>query len=87
MDFGPFGATPPGPAPRGYIKILNVFLQASSIGLSPELKRSRSNGVTLQMDRKMNGWKGEGEGGKSQYPHFFFEKHRDNYTNFFILIN
>ena len=46
MDFGPFGATPPGPAPRGYI------LQPSSIGLLPvkvsrfQLKSSRSNGVS-----------------------------------------
>ena len=34
MDFGPFGITPappPGPAPRGYIKISNMFLQSSSI--------------------------------------------------------
>ena len=28
-------APPPGPVPRGYIKIPNVFLQSSFIGLSP----------------------------------------------------
>ena len=30
----PSGPHPPGPAPRGNIKILNVILQSSSIGLS-----------------------------------------------------
>ena len=48
MVFGPFGATPPGPAPRGYmyIKVLNVFLQSSSIGLSPvKVHDSSLNGL------------------------------------------
>ena len=31
----PLGPHTPGPAPRGYIKILIVFLQSSSIGLLP----------------------------------------------------
>ena len=31
----PSGPHPSGPAPRGYIKILNVFLHSLSIGLSP----------------------------------------------------
>ena len=35
MDFGPFGATPASSVPRGYIKIPNVFLQSTSIGLLP----------------------------------------------------
>ena len=35
MDFGTFGATPPGLASRGNIRIPNVFLQSSSMGLSP----------------------------------------------------
>ena len=33
MDFYPLGPHTPGPAPRGHIKIPNVFLQSSSIGL------------------------------------------------------
>ena len=36
----PSGPHPPGPAHRGHIKIPNMFLQSSSIGLSP-LKVSR----------------------------------------------
>ena len=32
MDFGPFRATPPGPVPRGYIRIPNMFLESSSTG-------------------------------------------------------
>ena len=35
---------PPGPVPRGYIKIMNVFLQSSSTGLSP-VKVSSLNGL------------------------------------------
>ena len=31
----PVGPHTPGPASRGYIKIQNVFLQSSSIGISP----------------------------------------------------
>ena len=31
----PSGPHPPGPVPRGYIKILDVFLQSSSIELLP----------------------------------------------------
>ena len=82
MDFGHFGAIhPPGPAPRGYVKITNVFLHSSSIGLSPVkvsrfyLKWSRNNGVTLQTNRRTDGrW-------VSQYPRFVFEKRGDNKAN------
>ena len=35
MDFGLFRATPHCPAPKGYIKVLSVFFQSSSIGLCP----------------------------------------------------
>ena len=55
---------PPGPAPRGYIKIPNVFRQSSSIGLwgyclwkfrDSSLKWSRSNGVTFQTVGRTDG--------------------------------
>ena len=81
MDFGPFGATYLWPCPQGYIKIPNMFLQSSSIELLPVKvsrflhKWSRSNGVTLQtdvrMDRQTDGWRA------SQYPCFFFKKRVD----------
>ena len=66
-----------GPHPSVYLKIPNVFLQSSSIGLSPvkistfKLKWSRSIGVTLQTYVRTDGR------GVSQYPRFFFEKRGD----------
>ena len=66
MEFGTFGATPPGPAPWGYIKIMNMFLQSSFLGLSPVkvsrfyLKWSKRNGVTLQTDVRPDGRTDEG---------------------------
>ena len=49
-----FGATPPGPTPRGCIKSLNIFLQSSSIELLPvtvsrfELKKPKRSWVTIK---------------------------------------
>ena len=61
--FGPFGATPSGPAPSGYIKIPNLFVQSSSTGLLPvNIRESSLNGLGAKMwhYRRTNGRTDEG---------------------------
>ena len=78
MNFGPFGATPPGPAPRGHMKIPNVFLQSSSIGLLWEYSL---NGLGAMVSHYGRTGRGGGGGGVLQYPRFFFEKRWDNHIS------
>ena len=76
---------PSGPCPQRLYQILNVFLQSSSLGLSPvkvsvfSLKWYRSNGMTLQTDVRT-------DGGVSQYTtfqHFLqFRNNRNKYQHF-----